>query len=145
MPLVDADEDEDDDSGESDLSDDENEEKDEKAGDEDSDAEDEDEFSDEMDDEETITDKLRMKIHEALGDSAALTDTVRLTLSFLTVIFVYPCDSFVYLGENRNQLILMTFLTAKWRVWTKPWAQPSKSSARPVPSRRITANCPKTR
>ena len=35
----------------------------------------EDEFSDGMDEEETITDKLRMKIHEALGDSAALTDT----------------------------------------------------------------------
>ncbi len=98
MPLVDADED-DDDSEESDLSDDENEEKEENAGDEDSDAEDEDEFSDEMDDEETITDKLRMKIHEALGDSAALTDTVRLTLSFLTVIFVYPCDSLFIWGN----------------------------------------------
>jgi DNA polymerase phi len=35
----------------------------------------EDEFSDGMDEEETITDKLRMRIHEALGDSAALTDT----------------------------------------------------------------------
>jgi len=41
--------------------------------DEDDDMEDED-----MDDEEeeTVTDKLRMRIHEALGDSAALTDTV---------------------------------------------------------------------
>ena len=37
--------------------------------------EEEDDNSD-ADDEETITDKLRMKIHEALGDSAALTDTV---------------------------------------------------------------------
>lgn len=46
-----------------------------------SDDEDEDEDmgnedGDGMDDEETVTDKLRMRIHEALGDSAALTDTV---------------------------------------------------------------------
>jgi hypothetical protein len=32
----------------------------------------EDEFSDGMDEEETITDNLTMRIHEALGDSAAL-------------------------------------------------------------------------
>ena len=32
----------------------------------------EDEFSDGMEEEDTITDKLRMRIHEALGDSAAL-------------------------------------------------------------------------
>lgn len=73
MPLVD--EDDDDSQAESELSDEEDaaEEADDVA--EESDAEDE--FSDEMDEEETITDKLRMKIHEALGDSAALTDTVK--------------------------------------------------------------------
>ncbi|KAI9561474.1 hypothetical protein GHT06_012432 [Daphnia sinensis] len=78
-PLVDADE-EDEDLEESDLSDEEEEGPNgEKEASEESEIEEEDdgedEFSDGMDEEETITDKLRMKIHEALGDSAALTDT----------------------------------------------------------------------
>ena len=82
-PLMDADEDED--SGEEEGEEEGNvsgEEEDNEVGggeveadneDEDDDMEDED-----MDDEEeeTVTDKLRMRIHEALGDSAALTDTV---------------------------------------------------------------------
>lgn len=77
-PLVDADEDMN--STESELSDEEDSNEG-AAADEESDADEEDdgeedENSDDMDDEETITDKLRMKIHEALGDSAALTDTV---------------------------------------------------------------------
>ena len=138
MPLVDADDE--DDSGESDLGDEEEEEE-EEAADEEADEEDaEDEFSDEMDEEETITDKLRMKIHEALGDSAALTDTVRLTCnSSLSLPFTST------LCLNRNRLILMIFPTAKWRVWTKLWALLSKSSAKRGPSRRITTNCPKIR
>ena len=78
---MDADEEED--SSESDLSGEENSEKEESELEE-SEAEDEEEedsdgMDDGMDDEETITDKLRMRIHEALGDSAALTDTVRMT------------------------------------------------------------------
>ena len=36
----------------------------------------EDEDMDDEEEEETVTDKLRMRIHQALGDSAALTDTV---------------------------------------------------------------------
>ncbi|XP_057372499.1 myb-binding protein 1A-like protein [Daphnia carinata] len=74
-PLVDADE-EDEDLEESDLSDEEespNADANEESEIEEDDGDDE--FSDGMDEEETITDKLRMKIHEALGDSAALTDT----------------------------------------------------------------------
>ena len=137
--MVDADDE--DDSGESDLGDEEEEEEEEEAADEEADEEDaEDEFSDEMDEEETITDKLRMKIHEALGDSAALTDTVRLTCnSSLSLPFTST------LCLNRNRLILMIFPTAKWRVWTKLWALLSKSSAKRGPSRRITTNCPKIR
>ncbi|XP_045035589.1 myb-binding protein 1A-like protein [Daphnia magna] len=77
-PLVDADE-EDEDLEDSDLSDEEESPNGEKEANEESEIEEEDdgddECSDGMDEEETITDKLRMKIHEALGDSAALTDT----------------------------------------------------------------------
>lgn len=55
----------------------EEEEEEEEVEEEEPDEEDEEEDdSNDLDDEETITDKLRMKIHEALGDSAALTDTV---------------------------------------------------------------------
>uniref|UniRef100_A0A0P6EY25 Myb-binding protein 1A n=1 Tax=Daphnia magna TaxID=35525 RepID=A0A0P6EY25_9CRUS len=77
-PLVDADE-EDEDLEDSDLSDEEESPNGEKEANEESEIEEEDdgddECSDGMDEEETITDKLRVKIHEALGDSAALTDT----------------------------------------------------------------------
>ena len=49
--------------------------------------------SDGMDDEEpeTVTDKLRARIHEALGDGAALTDTV----SHAILVKISTCLTFL--------------------------------------------------
>ena len=94
--------------------------------DEDDDMEDE----DMNDEEETVTDKLRMRIHEALGDSAALTDTVCPFLPFLEKksleIFkinfrFYPFDC------CRNLLTWMTFRTVRWSLWTRLLHRLSKS------------------
>ena len=52
------------------------EEEEEPSEEEESETEDKVDDGDSMDEEETVTDKLRMRIHEALGDSAALTHTV---------------------------------------------------------------------
>ena len=82
-PLVDADAEQSEDSGDDDSDEsEEGEEAEEAVAEEDADGNDNDEDDDneedsEMDeDPETVTDKLRQRIHEALGDGAALTDTV---------------------------------------------------------------------
>lgn len=67
--------------------------------------------------EETVTDKLRARIHEALGDGAALTDTV----SGLIVLSLHKLSValFVRFFFARNRSTLTIYPTERCSLWTR--------------------------